>query len=666
MVAECSIPALAEPPSTGGLADSVYATAARSPQLVLFRRRTGTGWTDVTAAEFCTEVREVAAGLVAIGVRPGDRVALMSRNRYEWAVLDYAIASVAAVSVPIYPTSSAVQVAWILRDSGAACCLTETAEHTATVAAADRIAAEHTATVTAAEHTAAVVAAERTASADVADAGGATGACRDRSAAGHGSAATGGLPALAHRYELDSGGLEELRRRGAETDASTVDTRRASVAPGDPATIIYTSGTTGRPKGCVLSHANLMAEADNATALLYPVFRAVSKRPASTVLFLPLAHVFGRVIQVGCVRAEVCVGHSPSVKPSDLLPDLASFRPTFLLAVPYVFEKVFHTARATAEDIGRAASFDRAARIATAYGEAMERRVNSAGRGPGLRLRAAHALYDLLVYRRVRAALGGRVRYAISGGAMLGRRLALFFAGAGIVVYEGYGLTETTAAVTVNPPLAPRFGSVGRPLPGTTVRVDERGEVLVRGPQVFDRYWGGDAPVRADRFLATGDLGELDADGYLTITGRAKEILVTTGGKNVAPGPLEDAVRADPLVSQCLVVGDARPYVAALITLDPEAVQRFTERGGDVEAAVQRAVDRANETVSRAESIRRFRLLDEDFTEQNGLLTPSLKMRRDRIVAAYARQLDELYAARADSVGAQRQPANSGDDLRHT
>jgi long-chain acyl-CoA synthetase len=423
--------------------------------------------------------------------------------------------------------------------------------------------------------------------------------------------------------------------------------------------MIYTSGTTGRPKGCVLSHANLMAEADNATALLYPVFRAVSRRPASTVLFLPLAHVFGRVIQVGCVRAEVCVGHSPSVKPADLLPDLASFRPTFLLAVPYVFEKVFHTARATAEDIGRAASFDRAARVATAYGAALERRVNGTGRGPGLRLRAAHALYDLLVYRRVRAALGGRVRYAISGGAMLGRRLALFFAGAGIVVYEGYGLTETTAAATVNPPLAPRFGSVGRPLPGTTVRVDERGEVLVRGPQVFPRYWGSDEPVTTDGFLATGDLGALDADGYLTITGRAKEILVTTGGKNVAPGPLEDAVRADPLVSQCLVVGDGRPYVAALVTLDAEAAQRFRARGGDVEAAVRRAVDRANETVSRAESIRRFRVLDDDFTEQNGLLTPSLKLRRDRILAAYPQQLDELYAQRAGSVAAPRDPVNT-------
>jgi long-chain acyl-CoA synthetase len=612
MVAECSIPALAEPPSAGGLADSVYATAARAPQLVLFRRRTGAGWTDVTAAEFCAEVREVAAGLVAIGVRSGDRVALMSRNRYEWAVLDYAIASVAAVSVPIYPTSSAAQVAWILRDSGAVCCVTETAGHTATVATA------------------------------------------------------GSLTALAHRYELDSGGLDEVRRRGAEIDESTVDDRRAAVTPGDAATIIYTSGTTGRPKGCVLSHANLMAEADNATALLYPVFRAVSKHPASTVLFLPLAHVFGRVIQVGCVRAEVCVGHSPSVKPADLLPDLASFRPTFLLAVPYVFEKVFHTARATAEDIGRAASFDRAARVATAYGEALERRVNGTGRGPGLRLRAAHAVYDLLVYRRVRAALGGRVRYAISGGAMLGRRLALFFAGAGIVVYEGYGLTETTAAATVNPPLAPRFGTVGRPLPGTAVHIDDHGEVLVRGPQVFDRYWGGDEPVTTDGFLATGDLGELDADGYLTITGRAKEILVTSGGKNVAPGPLEDAVRADPLVSQCLVVGDARPYVAALVTLDPDAAQRFRERGGEVEAAVQRAVDRANETVSRAESIRRFRLLDDEFTEQNGLLTPSLKMRRDRIVAAYRQQLDGLYAKPADPVAIQRESARSGDDLRRT
>ena len=588
MTAEVSAPALAEPPRTGGLADSVYATAERDPGLVLFRRRTGSGWVDVTAAEFRDDVRSVAAGLVAVGVQPGDRVALMSRNRYEWAVLDYAIASAAAISVPVYPTSSPAQVGWILSDSGAVCCVTETAEHTAAV---------------------------------------------DEAA-----------PAtLRYRFELDSGGLDALRRTGSDVDPSTVDARRAMVTPDDPASLIYTSGTTGRPKGCVISHANLIAEADNATELLYPVFRAVSKHPASTVLFLPLAHVFGRVIQAGCVRAEVCVGHAPSVRPADLLPDLASFRPTFLLAVPYVFEKVYHTARATAEDIGRAASFDRAARIATRYAECLERQVNGTGPGPGLRLRAAHALYDLLVYRRVRAALGGRVRYAISGGAMLGRRLALFFAGAGIIVYEGYGLTETTAAATVNPPLAPRFGTVGRPFPGTTVRIGEGGEVLVRGPQVFRRYWGSDDPVTTDGFLATGDLGELDDDGYLTITGRVKEILVTTGGKNVAPGPLEDAVRADPLISQCLVLGDDRPYVTALITLDAEAAHRYEKRGGDVAAAVQRAVDAANATVSRAESIRRFRLLDDDFTEQNGLLTPSLKMRRDRIMAAYAAQIEELY-----------------------
>ncbi len=596
---EQSSPALVAPPQHGGLADSLYTSAAEHPQALLYQRRTGSGWEPVTAAQFADQVSQVARGLLGSGIAAGDRVGLMSRNRYEWAVLDYAIWSVGAVSVPLYPTASAEQIGWILRDSGAVGCVTETAEHTARLDS-------------------------------VADP----------------------LPELTRRWELDSDAIGQIVAAGAEVTDAMVDLRRAAVTPQDPATIVYTSGTTGRPKGCVLTHANFAAEADNAIELLYPVFRAVVRHPASTVLFLPLAHVFGRLVQVACLRAEVCVAHAPSVRPDDLQPDLAALRPTFLLAVPYVFEKVFHTARATAARMGRVSSFDRAVRIAGRYAEALERAAHG-GAGPGLRLRAAHALYDLLVYRRIRAGLGGRVRYAISGGAMLGRRLALFFAGAGIIIYEGYGLTETTAAATVNPPLQPRFGTVGLPLPGTSVRIGDDGEVLVRGPHVFARYWNQEPG--ADEWLPTGDVGQLDDDGYLTITGRSKDLIVTNGGKNVAPGPLEDAVRAEPLVSQCLVVGDNRPYVAALVTVDAEELARRREADPDfsdesLRSIVQQAVDRANAQVSRAESIRRFRLLDGDFTEDNGMLTPSLKMRRQQIVEAFRTDIDQLYTPVPTSV----------------
>lgn len=591
-VREATTPLLVPPPTSGGLADSLYRTADRDPDLVLYQVRTGDGWRDVTAARLRAEVVAVARGLVAAGIEPGDRIGLMSRNRYEWAVADYAIASIGAVLVPLYPTSSAAQIQWILADSGAVGCFVETDEH-----------AELLASV--------------------------------RSE----------LPRLTACWRLTE--LAALAEAGQRVSESIVDERRAAVMPDSLSSIVYTSGTTGHPKGCVLTHANFVTEADNAVELLYPVFRSVTGEVARTVLFLPLAHVFGRLVQVAALRAEVCVGHAPSVRPDDLRPDLLSFQPTFLLGVPYVFEKIYHTARATAAEMGRQAAFDRAARVATRYAEAVEAQIHGTGPGPGLALRALHALYDRLVYRQIRAALGGRMRNAMCGSAMLGRRLSLFYAGAGITIYEGYGLTETTAAVTVNPPLAPRFGTVGRPLPGVTVRIADDGEVLLRGPQVFSGYWrdAGDPP--RDGWVATGDLGELDADGYLTITGRAKELIVTSGGKNVAPGPLEDAVRADPLISQCLVIGEGRPYVTALITVDNDGLAAWRRQNpdGDLTAAVQRAVDTANRTVSRAESIRRFRLLDKDFTEADGLLTPTLKMRREQICEVYADEIAELYRA---------------------
>jgi long-chain acyl-CoA synthetase len=455
--------------------------------------------------------------------------------------------------------------------------------------------------------------------------------------------------------------LRRLVELGEGVPEGEVAARRAALSPGDTATLVYTSGTTGRPKGCVITHANLHAEAANVVELLHPVFVAVTRQTASTLVFLPLAHILGRTIQLACLSARIEIGHCPSVRPDDLRPQLASFRPTFLVGVPYVFERIRDTGRAQAERMGRGASFDRAERVAVAHGEASLRAYLGEGPGPGLGLRLARGLYDLLVYRRIRAALGGRIRYAISGGSPLDRRLNLFFYGCGIIVYEGYGLTETTSATTLIPPLAPRPGTVGQPVPGSAVRIADDGEVLIRGGVVFDGYWNDPAATREalseDGWLATGDLGRLDDQGYLTITGRKKDILITSGGKNVSPSILEDRLRGAPLVGQCMVVGDGRPFVAALVTLEPDAVAHWLsvrKRPADTPAAelcadpevraeIQRAVDYANEAVSRAESIREFAIVPGAFTEENGMLTPSLKVRRGAVAAGYAKDIDALY-----------------------
>lgn len=598
VVRQVAVPALVGVPGGGSLGDIPFQNAAEAPaDFVLARKDRDGTWRDVTAAEFAAEVLAVAKGLIAEGLRPGDRLAIMARTTYEWTLLDFAGWAAGLVTVPIYPTSSALQARWIIQDSGAvACAVEDTAQ-------------------------ARIISAERP----------------------H-------LPWLTHLWEFDTGALARLVKAGAHVPDEVVRDRRAGCAPESVATLIYTSGTTGRPKGCVLTHANFFAEVDNAVALLHPVFKSVSKDPASTLLFLPLSHVFGRMVAVGCMRARVKLGHAPSIRSEDLLEDLAGFRPTFLLAIPYVLEKVYNTARATAEKMGRASSFDRAARIARSFGEVVE------GKRPGLVLRAARALYDPLVYRRIRAALGGRVRYILSGGSPLGRRLAAFYTGAGIEVFEGYGLTETTAAATLSPPLRPRLGTVGWPLPGTAVRIADDGEVLIGGPHVFAGYWNGPPAPAGGGWLATGDIGELDADGYLTITGRKKDLIITSGGKNVAPAPLEDWLRAHPLVGQCMVVGDNRPYVTALITLEPEGLQHWRQMRrkqtvpigqlvGDEELRgdLQRAVDDANRLVSRAESIRKFVVLPGDFTEERGHLTPSMKLKRAAIARDYEREIEELY-----------------------
>ncbi|OKK15431.1 long-chain fatty acid--CoA ligase [Streptomyces sp. NBC_00341] len=607
-VQQVSVPAFAPPVRRGSLAEIPFDNAREAPaDAVLSRKQPDGSWQDVTAAEFAGEVLAVAKGLIAEGLRGGDRIAIMARTTYEWTLLDFAAWAAGLVTVPIYPTSSAFQARWILQDSGAAACAVETAEQ------------------------ARVISQERKQ-----------------------------LGGLTHLWQFDTGVLGRLKTAGRDVPDDAVAARRATLEPETPATLIYTSGTTGRPKGCVLTHGNFYAEVDNAIELLHPVFKSVSKYPASTLLFLPLSHVFGRMVAIGCLRARVRLGHAPSIQTEDLLADLAGFRPSFLLAIPYVLEKVYNTGRATAEKMGRASSFDRAARIAQRYGQAVEAAEHGTGPGPGLGLRAARALYDPLVYRRIRAALGGQVRYAICGGSPLGSRLAAFYAGAGIEIFEGYGLTETTAAATVTPPLRPRLGTVGWPLPGTAVRIAPDGEVLLSGGQVFQGYWdaarGEAVPALDGGWFATGDLGALDEDGYLTITGRKKDILITSGGKNVTPAPLEDWLRAHPLVSQCMVVGDNRSFITALITLEPDGLshwRRMRKKEGvpvrelihdeELHTTLQRAVDEANRLVSRAESIRKFTVLPVDFTEERGHLTPSLKLKRDAISRDFAAEIEELY-----------------------
>ncbi|MDW6058910.1 AMP-dependent synthetase/ligase [Streptomyces sp. FXJ1.4098] len=598
---------MTSPPQTGGLADPVFDHADADPDRVALGRKTADGeWLDVSSGEFRDQVMGLAKGLLAQGVRFGDRVAIMSRTRYEWTLFDFALWSIGAQSVPMYPTSSAEQVFWMLHDADVSACVVEHEDHAMTI-----------------------------------------------------GSVVGRLPMLTRLWQLDAGAVDELTAAGASMDDDVVHRHRKALQPENPATIVYTSGTTGRPKGCVITHANLMAECDTVVALYEEVFHSKRGDEAATLLFLPLAHVFGRMVEVAAIRGRVKLAHQPSLTAAALLPDLQSFRPTFFLAVPYIFEKVFAAARRKAEAEGRLGPFDKAVDVAVRYAEAQEARAFGIGPGPGASLRMQHQFFDKVVYSKVRAAMGGRVRHAFSGGSAMERRLGLFFAGAGVTIFEGYGLTETTAAAVANPPDRTRFGTVGVPLPGTTVYIEDDGEVLLSGDQVFEGYLGDpkatDAVLR-DGWLATGDLGTLDDDGYLTITGRKKEILVTSSGKSVSPVVLEERIRAHPLVAQCIVVGNDRPYVAALITLDADAVAHWlTMRGRpelpaqelvrepELELEIRRAVVAANTLVSQAESIRTFRILAAQFSEEHGLLTPSLKLKRKAIEQAYAVEIEALY-----------------------
>jgi long-chain acyl-CoA synthetase len=640
---EYGTPAVVEIPNSATLTDVVFQRAESDPGKVVLRSKGGTvlspaaagGWQDVTARQFADDVTALAKGLIAAGIAAGDRVALMSRTRYEWTAVDYAIWAAGAITVPVYETSSAEQVEWILADSGARALVAETAAHLQTAAQ----------TLTAAPGVARVWLIE--AAADAKPEPGPA----DREPDATGLAKPGGAVPVEP--------LTALVSAGAQIPDGEVTGRRTSRGTAELATIIYTSGTTGRPKGCELTHGNLLADVRNVVSGYLP---AIFEIPgASTLLFLPLAHSFARIIQVGCLEAGVVLGHTPST--ATLLPDLASFRPTFILAVPRVFEKVYNTAeqQASASPV-KARIFRAAVQTAIDWSKASGTNATAPAGAPAP-LRMRHALFDRLVYGKLRAAVGGRVAYAVSGGAALGERLGHFFRGAGITVLEGYGLTESSAAATVNRPELVKIGTVGQPLPGVTVRIADDGEIFLAGPTIFTGYWHNDPATKETMtggWLCTGDIGELDDDGYLRVTGRKKELIVTAGGKNVAPAELEDRIRANPLVSQCMVVGDGRPYVAALVTLDEESIGGWLSRhshshpagatvaelvnDAEMVADIQVAVDDANQAVSRAESVRRFLVLPVDFTEQNGYLTPSLKVRRNVVMKDFADQIEALYS----------------------
>jgi long-chain acyl-CoA synthetase len=585
-VREYSVPVLVDVPASASLADTVFRRGEQEPGTVIMRRKADDGWPAVTAGEFRDQVAALAKGLMAAGIGHGDRVALMSRTRYEWTLIDYALWSIGAVTVPIYETSSTEQVRWIITDSGAKAAFAELDTHERTI---------------------------REAAPDLKD-------VWRVEAALDGSIGPGGV------------------------DDEALERARARVGAADLATIVYTSGTTGRPKGCLITHDNLLFTALN--VLRGPLDPLFTGTPAA-LLFLPLAHIFARIIQVVLIEAGAIMAHTPNMK--NVAPDLQEFKPTFLLGVPRVFEKVYNAAEQKAIAGGKGRIFARAADVAVAWSKAQ------AAGGAGLGLRLQHAVFDKLVYAKLREATGGRLTAAVSGGSALGERLGHFFRGVGIEVFEGYGLTETTAPCSVNPPGANKPGTVGRPLPGVTLRIADDGEILAKGRHIFGGYWHNDAAtaeaIDEDGWFHTGDVGKLDDEGYLRITGRKKEILVTAAGKNVAPGPLEDALRAHPLISQAMVVGDGRPFVGALITLDPEALEPYApataaELRTDprILAEVQSAVDRANSLVSKAEQIKKFTVLAADITEESGHLTPTLKVKRSVVMRDFAADVEALYA----------------------
>ena len=592
---EITIPAIIPAAVAGNLTNLISERAHFEPERVLVSRPMGDRWQAVTAKEYEEEIKAVAKGFIAAGVGFGDRVAIMAKTRYEWTVLDFAIWYAGAVPVPIYETSSAEQVDWILTDSAAVAIVVETP------ALAELVQPVMPAT------------------------------CKNI-------------------WNITYNALATLTHEGKGVSDDEITKRREKLKPETLATLIYTSGTTGKPKGVQLTHGNFLAECGNVVNGASDLFL---KPGGSTLLFLPVAHVFGRMVQIGSITAGLHLAHCSDL--TKLPADLASFKPTFVLAVPRIFEKIYNGAEAKADAAGKGKIFHKAAEVAIAYSRALDTKKIS----PLLKLQ--HGLFDKLVYSKIRAGLGGRVEAAISGGAPLGERLGHFYRGAGVRVLEGYGLTETTAGATLNLTSSHRVGSVGKPIPGTTIKIAEDGEVLIKGPIVMQGYWQNDAANKevfdSNGYFKSGDLGKIDEEGYLSIVGRKKELIVTAGGKNVAPAVLEDRLRSHPLISQCMVVGDNKPFIAALITIDPDAIKPWAvankKEGASIaelakdptlQAVIQTAVDETNKAVSRAESIRKFIILPVDFTIAGGHLTAKLSVKRHVVAQQFAREIDELFA----------------------
>lgn len=594
---EFEVPASYTIPEDANNSDNVFRHAEESPGAVLFNVPSGNGgWQDVTAAEFAKTVTGVAKGLIASGIELGDRVAIMAPTRYEWAVLDFAIWAVGGCTVAIYDSSAAEQAKWILQDSATKLLIVDSDRHRAVI---DEIEA-------------------------------------------------GSLADLRETLQIDKGAVDELTRRGADLDDQAVHDRRKQVNAESPATLIYTSGTTGRPKGVMLSHANLYAESKSDRIALGKFIRPGKK----TLMFLPMAHVFARAVALAAFDAKVIVAHTSDW--ATLVDQFGTYKPHFILSVPRVFEKVFNSAKQKAHDGGKGKIFDAAADTAIAWSESLDHG------GPGLVLKLKHALFNKLVYSKLQVALGGQCEAAVSGGGPLGARLGHFFRGVGVTIYEGYGLTETTAAITVNTPENIRVGSVGKPIEGHGAKIAEDGELLLRGSVVFNGYWGN-AEATEDAFqdgwFKTGDLGAIDADGYVTITGRKKEIIVTAGGKNVSPALLEDSLRANPLISQVMVVGDGQPFIGALITLDPEALPGWQKNHNvpadtpieklienpELIAEIDAAVAETNKKVSHAEGIKKIRILPVDWTQEGGELTPKLSLKRAVVMKQHADDVAQIY-----------------------
>lgn len=597
------VPPMVQSDLKTNITDLLITRVNKDPKLPLMAKQTEPNvWTNVSAADYLEEVRALAKGFIAAGIEPGQRVGLMSKTRYEWALCDFALWFAGAVSVPIYESSAPSQIEWILSDSGASACIFENSDLETLFKTVKK-----------------------------------------------------SLPDVKKTWLIEGSNLGDLVASGSKITNEVLEARRTSANLDSLATIIYTSGTTGKPKGCELLHRGFVDLCKNAEAVLPDVVCP----GGSTLLFLPMAHVFARFVSVLCASGGVQVGHQPDAK--NVAPAMQSFHPTFLLAVPRVFEKVYNSAEQRAESGGKGKIFRAAAETAIAWSTALD-----SPKGPSFGLNLKHKVFDALVYKKLRAAMGGRVKYAISGGGPLGARLGHFYRAIGLIVLEGYGLTETTAPVTIGRPNNVKIGKVGFALPGCSVKIADDGEIWLKGSNTLKGYWKNAAATKSTfegEWFKSGDIGTLDEDGFLSITGRKKELIITAGGKNVAPAQLEDPLRANPLISQAVVIGDAKPFVSALVSIDEEMLPLWLENNGIKElmsldkarenplvlAEISKAIESVNKDFSSAESIRKFAVLPEDLTEKSGHLTPSLKIKRSVVTDDYSHLIDDIYADSAKS-----------------